>query len=106
MTYADMNLTCGDCGAAFLITAFEQEFYRLNNFTYETKRCRECRRKRTHSRRPAVHTSIRATPVLRPVHDVPCFVCGKSTAISFEGRFGEPVYCPDCYELYVGCNTH
>lgn len=100
MTYSDTNLTCRDCGTEFPVTAFEQEFYDLNHFSYEVERCRECRRKRQQSVTPVVKASMRTTRAPRPMKDAACFVCGKSTSISFAPRFGKPVYCPRCYERY------
>jgi DNA replicative helicase MCM subunit Mcm2 (Cdc46/Mcm family) len=44
----DKTLKCQDCGAEFVFTVREQEFYEQNNFS-EPKRCKACRdaRKRT-----------------------------------------------------------
>jgi hypothetical protein len=39
----DRQLTCADCGAAFLWTASEQEFYRERGYE-QPKRCPSCRR--------------------------------------------------------------
>ena len=41
-TYEDLELKCGDCGATFIFTAGEQEFYDQKGFT-APKRCNECR---------------------------------------------------------------
>ena len=100
MTYVDKILTCRDCGADFPFTAFEQEFYDLNSFSYEIEHCRECRRKRQQPAMAVVRDGLRATRAPRPMKDASCFVCGKSTPISFAPRFGKTVYCPECYELY------
>jgi predicted N-acetyltransferase YhbS len=40
----DKNLVCRDCGATFVFTAGEQEFYAQKGFTNEPTRCVECRR--------------------------------------------------------------
>ena len=44
--YTDKNLTCVDCGATFLFSADDQEFYARKGFTNEPKRCKACRDKR------------------------------------------------------------
>jgi CxxC-x17-CxxC domain-containing protein len=100
MTYADKNVTCRECGGEFLFTAFEQEFYALNNFTYEIECCRDCRRKQTITGPTTIRHVIPAPPTTRLLRDVSCFICGKMTAISFAPRFGRPVYCDDCYEQW------
>ena len=40
--YEDKTLKCKDCGADFVFTAGEQEFYAQNGFTNEPKRCKAC----------------------------------------------------------------
>ncbi|AMP20966.1 cytochrome C551 [endosymbiont 'TC1' of Trimyema compressum] len=40
----DKNLKCSDCGADFVFTQGEQEFYAEKGFTNEPKRCPDCRR--------------------------------------------------------------
>lgn len=40
----DKNLTCVDCGAEFVFTAGEQEFYKEKGFDNEPRRCQACRR--------------------------------------------------------------
>ncbi|WHH58168.1 zinc-ribbon domain-containing protein [Petroclostridium sp. X23] len=40
---ADKNLTCKDCGATFVFTEGEQQFYAEKGFTNEPVRCKECR---------------------------------------------------------------
>ena len=40
----DKTLTCKDCGAEFVFTVGEQEFYIEKGFDNEPKRCLACRR--------------------------------------------------------------
>ena len=40
----DKTLTCKDCGAEFVFTVGEQEFYKEKVFDNEPKRCLACRR--------------------------------------------------------------
>ncbi|MPQ45283.1 zinc-ribbon domain-containing protein [Clostridium tarantellae] len=41
---ADKILTCKDCGAEFVFSEREQEFYKEKGFDNEPARCAECRR--------------------------------------------------------------
>jgi hypothetical protein len=41
---ADKTLTCKDCGATFVFTEGEQDFYAEKGFTNEPQRCAECRK--------------------------------------------------------------
>ena len=48
----DKTLVCRDCGAEFVFTVGEQEFYKEKGFDNEPVRCIACRRaKKEHSRR-------------------------------------------------------
>ncbi len=40
----DKTLKCKDCGADFMFTVKEQEFYKEKGFDNEPTRCVECRR--------------------------------------------------------------
>ena len=42
MNYEDKKIVCSNCGAEFVFTAGEQEFYASRGFT-EPKKCKECR---------------------------------------------------------------
>ena len=50
----DKELTCKECGAKFIWTAGEQEFYQEHDFKDEPKRCKACREKAKleHGRKP------------------------------------------------------
>lgn len=48
---ADKTLTCKDCGAEFVFTEGEQQFYAEKGFTNEPQRCPECRKARKAQRR-------------------------------------------------------
>src|SRR5665648_1016886 len=43
MAFEDKDLVCKDCGATFIFTIGEQEFYAEKGFENEPQRCRECR---------------------------------------------------------------
>lgn len=49
--YEDITLTCKDCGAEFVFTAGEQQFYAEKGFTNEPQRCPACRKVRKEARR-------------------------------------------------------
>jgi len=48
---ADKTLVCKDCGAEFVFTEGEQQFYAEKGFTNEPQRCPECRKARKAQRR-------------------------------------------------------
>ena len=41
--YEDKTLICKECGAEFVFTAGEQEFYASKGFVNEPQRCKACR---------------------------------------------------------------
>ena len=90
MEFQDRILRCVDCGAEFVWTAGEQQFYADKNFKNEPKRCKNCKMKRNtrmgHSARERVETA--AT----------CSQCGKETTVPFKPTQGRPVYCRECFE--------
>ena len=48
---ADKTLVCKDCGADFVFTEGEQEFYAEKGFDNEPQRCPDCRKARKAARR-------------------------------------------------------
>ena len=46
----DKTLVCKDCGAEFVFTVGEQEFYAEKGFNNEPVRCPECRKARKQNR--------------------------------------------------------
>jgi len=48
---SDKNLNCSDCGAEFVFTQGEQDFYAEKGFTNEPRRCPDCRRQKKQERR-------------------------------------------------------
>lgn len=88
----DKTLTCRDCGADFVFTASEQDFFAEKGFTNEPGRCPECRAARKQnsgfggrSRQP------------REMHPAVCAACGKDTQVPFRPSGDRPVYCSDCF---------
>ena len=46
----DKTLVCKDCGAEFVFTVGEQQFYAEKGFTNEPQRCPDCRKARKQQR--------------------------------------------------------
>ena len=77
--YEDKTLVCKDCGAEFVFTAGEQEFYAEKGFQNEPTRCKACRQARK-----------------------VCAECGKPTQVPFEPKEDRPVYCSECFAARRG----
>ncbi len=87
--YEDKTLTCKDCGAEFVFTAGEQEFYAEKGFVNEPQRCKACRDARKASRGESQGA--------RQMYDAVCAECGKPCKVPFEPRNDRPVYCSECF---------
>ena len=84
----DRTLVCRDCGAEFVFTAGEQEFFKSKGLENDPSRCPECRTARRRS------GGMRAE---RQYYNVTCASCGAEAQVPFEPRGDKPVYCNDCY---------
>lgn len=93
MEFEDKTLVCTDCGAEFIFTAGEQEFYSTRGFTNEPRRCKTCRDTRKQQ-------GDRSRP--RELHEVVCANCGVTTQVPFKPREDRPVYCRDCFQAKGG----
>ena len=82
----DKTLICKDCGAEFVFTASEQDFYAEKGFTNEPQRCKSCRtaRKNGGAGRKEMFTAT-------------CASCGREAKVPFQPRDDRPVYCSDCF---------
>lgn len=85
MSIQDRTLQCKDCGASFVFTAREQEFFQLKGFENEPARCPECR---------AARKSMKPN---REFTQVVCAGCGATTEVPFKPTGVKPVYCRDCF---------
>jgi CxxC-x17-CxxC domain-containing protein len=92
--YEDKTLVCKDCGAEFVFTAGEQEFYAEKGFQNEPTRCKACRQARK-ANRPAAGAP-------RVMYDAICAECGKPTQVPFEPKEDRPVYCSECFAARRG----
>lgn len=90
MTFADKTLSCRECGADFIFTAGEQEFYQRRGLQHEPGRCPDCRA----ARRRARGEEPRGP---RQMYTAECASCGGEAQIPFQPRLGRPVYCSDCF---------
>jgi CxxC-x17-CxxC domain-containing protein len=93
LTFEDKSLQCSDCGATFIFSAEEQEFFQTKGYTNEPKRCPACRQARKAERYGSGGYGYRPRQMFPAV----CAECGKETEVPFEPREGRPVYCSECY---------
>jgi len=87
--YQDKTLTCRECGAEFIFSAAEQEFYAEKGFQNEPARCPQCR-----AARKAASGGGRPS---REMHPATCSACGAETMVPFKPSGDKPVYCSDCF---------
>ncbi len=92
--YEDKTLVCKDCGAEFVFTAGEQEFYAEKGFQNEPTRCKDCRQARKSSR-PAAGGQ-------REMHEAVCAECGATTQVPFAPKNDRPIYCSECFAARRG----
>lgn len=100
MSFADKVLRCRDCGAEFVFTVGEQEFYAAKGLLNEPSRCAPCRALRRAQREgtaPAQPVSTYDRP-RREMHPAVCAQCGQNTMVPFLPRGDRPVYCSSCFE--------
>lgn len=91
--YTDKTLKCKDCGADFVFTAGEQEFYAEKGFENEPQRCKACRdAKKNAGRGP------------RKFYEATCAVCGGVAKVPFEPRGDRPILCSECFAKQRGEN--
>jgi len=95
----DKNLNCRDCGADFVFTASEQDFFAEKGFTNEPGRCPSCRaaRKQQNNSRGGFGGGRSNNYQQREMHDVTCAACGVQTQVPFRPSSDRPVYCRDCF---------
>ena len=94
MSFEDKSLQCSDCGATFIFSADEQDFFQSKGYTNEPKRCPSCRQARKAQRYGSGGGGFQGP---RQMYPAVCAECGKDTEVPFEPRGDRPVYCSDCY---------
>jgi CxxC-x17-CxxC domain-containing protein len=98
VTYVDRTLVCVDCGAEFVHSAEDQEYYTQKGFASEPKRCPTCRASRRSMREgDGVHERGAAGP--REYFAVVCTRCGNQAQVPFMPHMDRPVYCSDCFRM-------
>ncbi|MGI6405745.1 MAG: zinc-ribbon domain containing protein [Syntrophaceticus sp.] len=91
--YQDKTLTCRDCGAEFIFSANEQEFYASKGFENEPARCPSCRAARKQQR--SGRGSDRRP---REMFKTTCAKCGGEAEVPFRPSSDRPVYCKECFQ--------
>lgn len=92
----DKTLTCRDCGAEFVFTAAEQDFYAEKGFTNEPGRCPACRAARKQNNGGGGFRRGGDRPQ-REMHTAVCAACGVETQVPFRPTGDRPVFCRDCF---------
>ena len=103
MSFTDTTLTCRDCGAEFVWTAGEQEFYQARGLVNQPGRCPACRQARKASSGGGFSSGGYGSSGggydrgPRQMYAATCDACGKETEVPFQPTSGKPVYCSDCF---------
>lgn len=84
--YEDKTLKCKECGADFIFSAGEQEFYAQKGFQNEPQRCKACRDARKNANKPA-----------RELFTATCASCGGEAKVPFQPTEGRDVFCSECF---------
>jgi CxxC-x17-CxxC domain-containing protein len=100
MEYHDRVLKCVDCGAEFVFTAGEQQFFADKGFKNEPKRCKGCKNRR--GQQPAGGAGGAGGYAQRSETKTTCSQCGKETTVPFKPTQGRPVYCRECFQQRRG----
>ncbi len=100
MTYVDRTLTCVDCGAEFVHSAEDQEYYALKGFASDPKRCPSCRVARRSMRDggDAFGNGGNGSGP-REYFAAVCSRCGNQAQVPFKPHMDRPVYCSDCFRI-------
>ena len=81
MAFEDRTLECLACGAEFMFSSGEQEFFQERGLANDPVRCPSCRAARRRTRAGVGEK------------------CGIDTEVPFEPTLGTPVYCSDCFAV-------
>jgi CxxC-x17-CxxC domain-containing protein len=87
--FSDRDVLCSNCGAQFVFSAGEQQFYREMGFVNEPRHCKQCKAKRE-LRRSGKRLSRIETSVT-------CAECGNHTTVPFKPTQKRPVLCAPCF---------
>ena len=105
--YSDERLTCTDCGAEFVFTSGEQQFFATKGFQNKPNRCPDCRTARKNARQSdgngggytgGGRGGSGAGYGALEMYSVTCSSCGQQAEVPFQPRGDKPVYCRDCFQ--------
>jgi CxxC-x17-CxxC domain-containing protein len=99
VTYVDRTLTCLDCGAEFIHSAADQEYYAQKGFVSDPKRCPSCRAARRSMREAGESGGRDSVGSPREYFAVVCSRCGNQAQVPFRPNMDRPVYCSDCFRI-------
>lgn len=98
MAFEDKTLVCRDCGANFVWTQGEQEFFASRGLQNIPVRCHPCRAAKKAAYGALTPARPGATAVQdRPMYPAVCAECGSNTMVPFQPRLDRPIYCSVCY---------
>jgi CxxC-x17-CxxC domain-containing protein len=101
--FHDKTLTCVACGAQWIWTVNEQEFYARKGLQHEPKRCMACRCERNNALAASRRRDgrYRSSDADRPaMQDAICSDCGGLARVPFTPTPGRPVYCSRCWHMH------
>ncbi|QUV83942.1 MULTISPECIES: zinc-ribbon domain containing protein [Chloracidobacterium] len=95
--FEDIHLNCVECGAPFVFTVGEQQFFSDKGLKNPPKRCKPCKTRKNERFNQLL--SMMATDGSRPriQVEVECAECGIQTTVPFLPTQGRPVLCRDCF---------
>lgn len=91
--YQDRTIICVECGAPFVFSVRDQEYYETQGFTHPPKRCRPCRTQKK--------SQFDQGDGEKVWHDITCDDCGAPARVPFKPSQGRPVYCHPCRQARV-----
>ena len=99
VSYVDRTLTCVDCGAEFVHSAEDQEYYKAKGFVSDPKRCPSCRAARRSTRDGGGGVTRAGNAGPREYFAAICSRCGNQAQVPFKPNMERPVYCSDCFRI-------
>ena len=104
----DQTLQCRDCGADFVWTSGEQQFFQERGFANPPSRCPTCRAQRKNTMGGGGGGGRGGFggggggfggggSANRQMFEAVCAECGGIARVPFEPRGDRPVYCSNCF---------
>lgn len=93
----DQTIQCKDCGAEFVWTANEQEFYKEKGFNAPI-RCKDCRVKARAAFGGGDRHNKGGFGGQRQSFSITCAQCGAEDTVPFKPRGDKPVLCRNCFQ--------